>query len=302
MTPLDTALAVAGRVAHVVEQRTGGSRRRSWWIVAGLITVSAIPIAFVGSSPRPTDLSFDDVRHERIPAMTTWVRLEGELRTTDPAGSLYELHDPRDDTTYLIVIAEAPLSTGHTLVTGRISPTGGATGNVGTIAADVPAVPRVDEPIWLYLTPGVIGIVIGIGLSAGYPVVRRERRSRDRGEPLDPGASIASSWSGRIAGTSVAGVAPLPCTVSVSATPDAPDLIEVSIADVHATHHLRIRARGPVQAVRSCRITRCEPGIEIHSHSADLVLTFADAAHRDRLAATLRLSRLMEPGGASGGT
>jgi hypothetical protein len=124
--------------------------------------------------------------------MTTWVRLEGDLRSTDPSGSLYELHDPRDDSTYLVVTAEAPLSIGHTIVTGRISPTGGATGNVGTIDADVPAVPRVDEPIWLYLTPAVIGIVIGIGLRAGYPVVRRERRSRDREEPLASGASIAA--------------------------------------------------------------------------------------------------------------
>jgi hypothetical protein len=302
MTPLDTALAVAGELAHEVERRTGGSRRRSWWIVAGLITVSAIPIAFVGSSPRPTDLSFDDVRAVNIPAMTTWVRLVGELRTTDPGGSLYELRDPKDDSTYLVVIAEGPLPTGHTMVTGRISPTGGATGNVGTIDADVPAVPPVDEPIWLYLTPGVIGIVIGIGLRAGYPVVRRERRRRDGGEPLAPGGSIAAWWSGRISGTSVAGVTALPCTVSVSAVPDAPDLIEVSITDAHATHRLRARARAPVQAVRSCRVTRCAPGIEIHSHVADVVLTFGDAAARDRLAATLRSSRLMEPGGASGGT
>jgi hypothetical protein len=79
-------------------------------------------------------------------------------------------------------------------------------------------------------------------------------------------------------------------------------LDEISIADAGSTHLVRIRARSPVQSVRSCRVTRCEPGIEIHSHSADIVLTFSDAGARDRLAATLRSSRLMEPGGASGGT
>ena len=289
MTPLDAAMSVAGWVAHVVERRTGGSRRRTWWIVTGLIALSAIPIAFVGSSPRPTDLSFDDVRHERIPAMTSWVRLEGELRRTEAAGgSLLELHDTHDDSMYVIVNAESPLALGHTSVTGRISPRAAATGNIGTIDADVSAVPRVDEPIWLYLLPGALGIVIAVGLRAGYPVIRRERRSRDRSDPLAPGESMAAWWSGRIAGVSVAGVVPMPCTVSISAASDAPDLSELSIADAQATHKVRIRTHAPVQQVRSCRVRRCEPGLEVHGHVADLVLTFGDRAARDRLAATLR--------------
>ena len=101
------------------------------------------------------------MRSGRIPGTTTWGRLEGELRrTTSAFGGLYELHDTKDPALYVIVITDADLPDGHAMVTGRISPRFAATGNVGSIDADVPAVPRVDEPIWLYLTPAVIALVI----------------------------------------------------------------------------------------------------------------------------------------------
>ena len=57
------------------------------------------------------------------------------------------------------------------MITGQVSPHRATTGNVGTIVADDPVVPPVDEPIWLYLTPAVLAIVIAVGLRLGYPVV-----------------------------------------------------------------------------------------------------------------------------------
>ncbi len=285
MLPLDLVLAVAGRVAHEVSRWVGDSPRARWGVAAGLLLLSAIPIAFIGSSPRPTDLTFDDVRQDHIPAMTTWVRLEGELRQTGAGGGLYELHDSRDDAKYVIVITDASLPPGHTMVTGRISPLLAATGNVGTIDADVPAVPRVDEPIWLYLTPGVIAILIAIGLRAGYPVVRRERGPGDRSQRLAPGETVPVRWSGRIGSESIARFSPEAGTIEVAIEPDLA-FLALSSGDVPRT--IRMRRPASAQRVRLCRITSREAGLEIHGQNADLVLGFGDRATRDRLAATLR--------------
>ena len=83
MTPLDLGLAAAGRLAAAIDGRSGGRRRLTWDVVTGLVLMSLIPVLFIGSSPRPTDLTFEDVRLERIPAMTSWVRLEGDLRVRE---------------------------------------------------------------------------------------------------------------------------------------------------------------------------------------------------------------------------
>ena len=285
MLPLDLGLAGAGWFANTIRRRIGGSDRMMWYLVAILLLLSGIPISFVASSPRPTDLSFDDVRQDHIPAMTSWVRLEGELRQTGAGGSLYELHDSRDDAKYVIVIAEASLAPGHTIVTGRISPQLATTGNVGTIEADVPAVPRVDEPIWLYLTPGVIAILIAIGIRAGYPVVRRERGPGDRSQRLAPGESVAVHWSGRIGSESVARFAPQAATLEAATEPD---LVYLSLTTGDVPRTIRMRLPASAQRVRLCRVTGREAGLEIHGQNADLVLAFDDRANRDRLAATLR--------------
>ena len=106
MTPLDLGFAAAGRFAATIQRRVG-SRRRAWYIVAGLLIASLIPVLIIGSSPRPTDLTFEDVSLERIPAMTSWVRLEGDLRVREAGiGKLYELHDLKDDS--LFVSSAAP--------------------------------------------------------------------------------------------------------------------------------------------------------------------------------------------------
>ena len=105
-------------------------------------------------------------------------------------------------------------------MTGRISPRGATTGNIGTIDADVPPVPRVDEPIWLYLTPGVIAILLGIGVRAGYPAIRRERGRGDASRTVAPGDAVSVRWSGRIGSESVARFSPEAGTLEVALEPD----------------------------------------------------------------------------------
>jgi hypothetical protein len=288
MTPLDIPLVSAGWLAHAVEQRTGGSRRALRGVVLGLVALSAIPTIIIGSSQRPTDLTFEDVRLDRIPAMTTWVRLEGELRPLEGArGFLYELHAPLDDRLYVIVIAEGPLELGHAVVTGRLSPGAATTGNIGSIEADIPAVPKRNEPFGLILLPAALGLVVVIGTRLGYPVVRRDGRpvSAEGSLPLAPAQRVSARWSGRVGSEGVRLAERIPCTITVSAGPDVSDL---AIEDARGTRTIRVRRAAPMRRVRLCRITGSEPALEIYAQTADLTLAFDDRVTRDRLATTLR--------------
>ena len=137
---------------------------------------------------------------ERLPAMTSWGRLEGELRLrrAHPAVHVRAARSRPTADLYVIVISDADLPDGHAMVTGRVSPRFAATGNVGTIEADVPAVPRVDEPIWLYLTPAVLALIIAIGSgsatrSSGVTAARTSSSPQ-----LADGEPVPVHWSGRI--------------------------------------------------------------------------------------------------------
>ena len=286
MTPLDLGLAAAGRLAVAIDGPSGGRRRLTWAVVTGLVLMSLIPVLFIGSSPRPTDLTFEDVRLERIPAMTSWVRLEGDLRVRRAASvNLYELHDLKDDDQYLLIHNAASLPPGRKLVTGRISPRRAETGNIGTLVADVPAVPKANEPFAVILFPAAVGAFVAMGINVGYPIRRQEGRSRAAPRPLEPGAAVAVRWSGRIEGEIVPLDASIPARVSIEGEPDR---FDVTIASDRATHVVRTRRPAAANRVRLCRIGGCEPGLEVHAPTADLLLIFDDGAVRDRLAATLR--------------
>src|SRR5262245_41146975 len=145
MTPLDVGLAAAGWLATTLDRRV--SQRGTWAVVVGLVIVSIVWVYLIGSSPRPTDLTFEDVRTGSIPHMTSWVRLEGDLRPYPNSDSLYELHDLGEPDLYLVVISDAPLQIGRQVMTGQISPNVGATtGNIGSLVPDIPPVPKRNEP------------------------------------------------------------------------------------------------------------------------------------------------------------
>jgi hypothetical protein len=287
---VDRVLASAGWLAESIGRLAGGSARARWYVVLGLLLATAIPIGLVASTKRPTDLSFEDMRLERIPAMTSWGRLEGELRRTSSAfGGLYELHDSTNPALYVIVITDADLPDGHAMVTGRISPRFAQTGNVGSIDADVPAVPRVDEPIWLYLTPAVIALVIALGIRLGYPVVRGDRRSDFFVAQVADGDRLPVRWSGRIGRETVGRADARPGTISVAPATDARQMDELTITDdvPPLTRTARLRQHAAVREVRLCRVSGSEPGLELHPAAADIVLAFTDRATRDRLVARL---------------
>jgi hypothetical protein len=83
----------------------------------------------------------------------------------------------------------------------------------------------------------------------------------------------------------VAAAASIPARVTVAGRPD---LFDVTIAGPGAPRVIRTRRPAPATRVRVCRTDGCEPGLEIHAPSADLLLIFDDRESRDRLAATLR--------------
>ena len=285
MRPSDLVLAAAGRSAFAIDRLAGG-RRRAWYLVTVLFLASLIPVLFIGSSPRPTDLTFEDVRLERIPAMTTWVRLEGDLRPPDGGvGDLFKLYDLKDPSLYLYISNASSLPLGHEIVTGRISPRQAETGNVGTLIADVPAVPKANEPFAVILFPAAVGAFLAIGINMGYPITRHEGSSRKAPRPLEAGAAVPARWSGRIGSEIAAPEASIPALVTVAGEPDR---FDVRIAGPGAPRVIRTRRPAPATRVRVCRTSGCQPGLEIHAPTADLLLIFDDREARDRLAATLR--------------
>jgi len=291
MTPLDLGLAASGRLAAAVERRAG--TRGTWVIVLGLVVVSAVWVYLIGSSQRPTDLSFDDIRFDRIPAMTSWVRVEGDLRPYPNSNSLYQLHDLHDDALYLIVISDAPLELGRQVMTGQVSAGEATTGNIGSLDPDIPPVPKQNEPFAIILLPAAIGAMIVLGRRIGYPIVRRERRGRYlHGAPLAPGEAIPARRSGRIASTVVPDAAAIDCTVVVRRGDDVHEIVLIDAApgpDVGMTpeHVIRVRRSVPVTRLRVCRTSGCVPGVLVHAQTADLMLLIPDRAQRDRLLNTL---------------
>jgi hypothetical protein len=289
VTLLDFPLALAGWLGHGLSRAVRGSRPATWLVIGGLLVLTAIPIVLVGTTPRPTDLSFEDMSLERIPANTSWGRLVGDFRIVEsPAGTRYELHDPNHDDWYVIVITDDPPPIGPAMITGQVSPRRATSGNVGTIAADDPALQPVDEPIWLYLTPAVLAIVLAIGLRLGYPVAQRDPADTGLADRLAPGAAVQGDWSGRIGGVMVARDRPRPSSLAVQPVPDLPDLADIAIIDAEGPQTLRVRRAAPLRVVRLVRLLGSQPGLEIHAATADVVLSFADRAERARFVASIR--------------
>jgi len=287
MTPVDLVLAAIGAIAHVARRAVRGSRRGIWAVVAVLFLASLIPTLAIGTSQRPTDLTFEDVRLQRIPALTTWIRLDGVLDAIGTSTStVYHLHAADDALHYLIVTADRPLEPGPQVMTGRLGLGVQGSGTIGFLDADIPAVPRRDEPFQLILLPAVLAIVIVVGMRLGYPVVRRERRDESTGiGPRTLRDALAARWSGRIGSVQVPHIGAVPCRVSLVPDPTLPDMFDLTIVDADATRVIRLRRAAPSHPVRLCRVTGTAPGLEFHAQNADCLLSFEDRATRTRLMA-----------------
>jgi hypothetical protein len=279
---LDRPLAGAGRLAAAI------GRRGRWApaaAVVGLVVLSLIPVLIVGSTAQPADISFQDLQADRIPARTTWFRMTGDLRPVpDPTQAIYTLHDLRNDVLAVTVVADAPLPTGPTQVTGVISGVIPVDGTFATIRADVPAEPARHDPWLLFAIPALLAIPLLIGMRTGYPVVRRDPPARTHGAPLAPGESLPALWSGWIGNEVVPFGSMRPGSVSVA--PDV-DICQLTITEAGATRRVSARRASPRQRLRICWTGGSRPALAIHAPSADIVVALDDAAARDRLAATL---------------
>jgi hypothetical protein len=282
----DLAVAALGWLAYAARRPLRGSTSALWAVVVGLVTISLIPTLAIGSSQRPTDLTFEDVRLQEIPANTTWVRLEGDLQKADGA-NVYHLRTASDTEHYVVVTALVALETGPVEMTGHLMFGSLGAEIIGFLDADVPAVPRRDEPFHLILVPAAIAIVLAIGMSLGYPVIRRDRRSGSSPARLSPGESIKVDWSGRIGRVTVADDVPIPSTISLTPDPDHPEISHLAIVADGGSWAFRLRRAAPTRAVRLCRVSGSTAGLEIHAQTADIVLAFPDQDSRDRLVATL---------------
>jgi hypothetical protein len=223
--------------------------------------------------------------------MSSWLRLEGDLREAAgaPAGEYrYTLHDPTNAALVLTVIAAAPLPTGNTQVTGRLSGALGVPGTFDTIVADVPTEPPRRDPWLLFSVPAILALVVVMGGRVGYPVLRRERTRR-----MPPGAAppprlgrderSVAEWSGRIGSEIVALDEARRCTVAVVWDPD---VCQVTVTD-SVDRLIAVRRESLKARVRVCRTDGCRPGVEVHAPTADVTLVFETRAERDRLAASI---------------
>jgi len=291
MTPLDVGLAAAGWLATSLDRRL--TRRGTWVLIIGLVVISSVWTYLIGSTPRPTDLSFGDVRTGSIPAMTSWVRLEGDLRAYQNSTSLYELHDIEDPSLYIVVISDTPLTLGRQVITGHISPSdNNGTGNIGSLEPDIPPVPKQNEPFAIIWLPVAIAIAILVGRRLGYPIVRRERPKLLHAPPLAPGETLRANRSGRIGSANIPAAAAVACDVEVRRGDDAHELVLTDKASAGATAEravnvIRVRRSVPIVRLKICRVTGCDRGILVHAQSADLVLVLGARAERDRLVTTL---------------
>ncbi len=283
MTPLDLALAAAGW-CHATISRHGRARPLPWILGIGLLTASAIPAYLIGSTPTPAAISFADLEAQRLPAMTSWFRLEGDLRATDGEGR-YTIQDPSSSDLFLTVVSAAPLEPGFSEVTGRISGERSVPGSFATLRADVPIEPARRDPWLLYALPALLVIPIVVGASVGYPVVRREGRPQGQpGEPLPADTAIPAHWAG-LAGNDRVGLGDLrPCTVSIARDGD---IRRLTISEGAMTRTILVRREAANPRIQLCRVGRCLPGLEVHGQAADVTVVIEERALRDRLAATL---------------
>jgi hypothetical protein len=278
----DRAVALAGRFSVSLQRRSAWA---PWAVVGGLLIGSLIPVLIVGSTKQPTDISLADLESQRIPALTSWFRLEGDLRAVSHDGLyIYTLHDPQDDRRAVTVVSEAPLVTGHADVTGRIASESAVAGTFQSIQADVPTEPARHDPWLLFSLPAILAIAVLAGFRVGYPVVRGDPAAGSRALPLRPDESVAARWSGRIGNERATLEQMRPCFIAVA---QGVDVCHVTIDDAGTIRKVSVRRAAFRRRMRICWTSGCRPAVEMHGPSADLLLTFDKPAERDRLLASL---------------
>jgi hypothetical protein len=286
MSLLDRVLVAAGRADAAVSRR-GRSPNRGRIVILALLLMSALPTLAISLISIPSEKTFEDIRTNNYRGLG-WLRLEGDLHDAgvDDGRYQYTLHDPADESVAITIYAPGPLPTGATQVTGQVRTDRKLPGTFDTFYADAVTEPARHDPWLLIATPALIALFLIVGGRVGYPVVRRQRR-RDAtrtSPPLGPGEPMGARWSGWLQGEERSLEDPKACTVAVSGEAD---VRTVTVVDVRGSRTLVTRRNSPRPLGRVCRIGGCTPHLEIHAPGADVVLEFASAGDRDRLAASL---------------
>ncbi len=278
---VDRAIALLGRAGTALDR---GGTWLPWAVIGGLVVLSLLPALVVGSTKQPTEISLADLEAQRIPAVTSWFRLEGDLQeASHDGGYWYRLVNPKGGRG-VTVVSTAPLPTGSTEVTGRISPETPLNGTFQSIAADVPTVPARHDPWPLFALPAVAALGLLVGRRAGYPVARRDRAPAVPAQPLAPGERLQAWWSGRITTEVVPIDSMHPCSISVV---QEGDICQLTIHETGPQRTVPVRQAGFQKRIRICRTSGCNPAVEVHGQSGDLILVFEGRGERDRLVASL---------------
>jgi hypothetical protein len=286
----DRLLAVSGGLVAAMGRRAEWAPR---FVIVGLAILSLVPVLLVGSSPEPSEISFEDLHAGRVPPRTSWLRLTGELRTARRDVSYtfsypytYILDDTGGSGLAVTVVAESPLVAGQTEITGVIAGAVSYPGTFASIEADVPTKPGRKDPWLLYSLPAIAAVVMIVGLRAGYPVTRVDERPRSRPLPLAHGAPVPAQWSGRIEGQLVPLDRMLPCTLAVTGERDV-ETCELIVNEGDSIRILTIRRASPKRYLRMCQVRGCVQALEVHAPACDLILAFARSTDRDRIAVLL---------------
>ena len=288
MTPLDGVLVAAGR-AYSALSGAGRSTTRARLVMVALVLVSVLTVLAISLITTPSETTFEDLEAGRYRGLG-WLRLEGDLRDAgrDNNGRyVYTLHDPANETIAVTVYAPGPLPTGQTQVTGRARTDERLPGTFDTFHADAVTEPARHDPWLLIAVPALVAAFLAVGARVGYPVVRRQNRSARElanHRRLAPDETIAARWSGRLVGEERDLDDPGACTVAATGEGDVASL---TVADERGPRTVVVGRSSPKPVGRVCRVRGCTPHLEVHAPSGDVVLEFASAADRDRLAATL---------------
>jgi hypothetical protein len=289
MSLLDRWLVAAG-YAHWRITRRG----RSGWIAGALLALAfaaiVVPVVIVAVTPQPEEATFEQLQLNLV--MSSWVRVQGELRPAEPwpDGTLrYSMREPGNEALILTVVSPHPLATGPTEITGRISGGSPVERSFGVVLADERYEPPRNDPWVLLAIPAFLAVGLVVGGRAGYPVLRADRAAAAGARPLVEGQRVAASWSGRIGDLDVPFGRARPCRLSVVADPG---VCEVTIADAQGTRTVNVFRAVQKQRLRVCSLRGSVPGIEAHGPALDLLFAFDDRATRDRFAAALETSPL----------
>lgn len=218
MSALGWPLAVLGFTAHWLDvalrtpfRLVGASVPALWLLIGLLVLAGAVPLSIEGSRNQPQVMTIDDMA-DGVSALTTRVRLYGEVRTLtaaqemSPGRPVFSLL-VEDDGDAILLRSRDPVDERES-ITGELGETRDAARVVRTVAGeealagldlidyqmifvDREAVPERDVNWMVIWLPLVTAALLVVGIQSGYPVFHRSPRwPGRRPAPLGAGETV----------------------------------------------------------------------------------------------------------------